>query len=171
MTLLEATYLVQLLPAWSSNIGLRLVKAPKVHLNDTGLVAALLSLNAERLMEDGYMLGGLLETFVAMELRKAMGGSEIPASLFHYRTLAGHEVDLLLEDTRGRLVGIEVKASATLHTSDFKGLKLLREAAGDKFLRGVIFYCGRQVIPFGENLHALPLAALWGHSESETPAV
>ncbi len=167
MTLLEAAYLVHLLPAWSSNIGLRMVKSPKVHLNDTGLISALLSLNAERLNQDGYLLGGLLETFVALELQKAMGGSETHVSLFHYRTQAGQEVDLLLEDTGGRLVGVEVKASATLHTSDFQGLKALRNSVGDRFLRGVILYGGRQVVPFGENLHAVPLPVLWHNSTND----
>jgi predicted AAA+ superfamily ATPase len=169
MTLLQATYLVQLLPAWSSNIGLRLVKAPKVHLNDTGLISALLALNAERLLADAYALGGLLETFVAMEIRKELGVSETKASLFHYRSQNGQEVDLLLEDPRGRLVGIEVRASGTLHSSDFKGLRALRELAGDRFLRGVILYFGTQVVPFGNNLHALPLAALWRCGKAAAP--
>ena len=161
MNLLQATYLVHLLPPWSSNLGARLVKSPKVLLNDTGLIAGILALNPTRLAQDGVLLGGLLETFIATELLKQLGGSSTQASLFHYRTLTGHEVDLLLEDAGGRLVAIEVKASSTVTSSDFKGIRALQQAAEGRFHRGVILYAGRDVIPFGENLHAVPLTALW----------
>lgn len=161
MTLLEATFLVQTLPAWSGNLGLRLVKAPKVLLTDTGLAANLLGLSTERLEQDGTLRGHLLETFVAMEIRKLSGWSRTQPNLFHWRTAAQQEVDLLLEDTSGRLVGIEVKASGTVTSSDFKGLRALQELTGNRFYRGVVLYTGGQVIPFGERLHAVPLSSLW----------
>ena len=161
LTLLEATFLVQMLPPWSSNLGARLVKAPKVTLCDTGLAGSLLGLDAERLAGDGAMRGQLLETFVTMEMRKQAGWSRTQPGLFHWRTAAQQEVDLLLEDASGRLVGIEVKASGTATASDFKGLKALAEATGSRFLRGVVLYSGSQTVPFGERLHALPLSALW----------
>ncbi len=167
MSLLEATFLVQPLPAWSANIGRRLVKAPKVILNDTGLMASLLGADAERLKTNGELLGGLLENFVVMEVRKDAGWSRTQPGLFHYRTQTGQEVDLVLEDAAGRLVGIEVKASATITLDDFKGLRHLAEAvggaeaAGGRFVRGVVFYTGEKVIPFGANLHALPVSSLW----------
>ena len=163
MTLLEATFLVQLLPPWSANLGHRLVKSPKLLISDTGLAASLLGVTAERLAENGTLLGGLLETFVAMELRKAAGWSVEAVQLFHYRTQAGQEVDVLLESGMGQLVGVEVKASATVTSSDFKGLRGIAEAAGDRFVRGVVLYTGSQVIPFGERLYALPMSALWHH--------
>lgn len=161
LALLEATFLVQMLPPWSSNLGQRLVKAPKVTLCDTGLAASLLGLDGERLAGDGAMRGQLLETFVTMEMRKQAGWSRTQPGLFHWRTAAQQEVDLLLEDASGRLVGIEVKASGTTTASDFKGLKALAEATGSRFLRGVVLYSGNQTVPFGERLHALPLSALW----------
>lgn len=161
LTLLEATFLVQMLPAWSSNLGLRLVKAPKVTLCDTGLAANLLGLDAARLSGDGAMRGQLLETFVTMEIRKQAGWSKTQPGLFHWRTAAQQEVDLLLEDAAGRIVGLEVKASGTATSSDFKGLRALADATGDRFLRGVVLYTGGQTIPFGERQYALPLSALW----------
>lgn len=161
MTLLEATFLVQLLPSWSANLGHRLVKSPKLLISDTGLAVSLLGVTAERLAENGTLLGGLLETFVAMELRKAAGWSTEAVQLFHYRTQAGQEVDVLLENGMGQLVGVEVKASATVTSSDFKGLRGIAEAAGDRFVRGVVLYTGSQVIPFGERLYALPMSVLW----------
>lgn len=161
LALLEATFLVQMLPPWSSNLGQRLVKAPKVTLCDTGLAASLLGLDGERLAGDGAMRGQLLETFVTMEMRKQAGWSRTQPGLFHWRTAAQQEVDLLLEDASGRLVGIEVKASGTATASDFKGLRALAQATGSRFLRGVVLYAGGQTIPFGERLHAMPLSALW----------
>ena len=161
LTLLEATFLVQMLPAWSSNLGQRLVKSPKVTLCDTGLAASLLGLDAARLTQDGSLRGQFLETFVTMEFRKQSGWSRTQPGLFHWRTAGQQEVDLLLEDAGGRLVGIEVKASGTASSSDFKGLRALSEATGDRFVRGVVLYAGSQTIPFGERLHAVPLSALW----------
>jgi predicted AAA+ superfamily ATPase len=161
MALLEAIYLVCPLPAWHANLGLRLVKAPKLLLNDTGLIAGLLALNAERLDSESTLLGQLLETFVAMELRKHAGWGEMRPQLFHFRTQNGQEVDIVLEETGGRLVGVEVKAAATVSSSDFKGLRALSEAVKTRFVRGVVLYSGKEVVPFGANLFAVPLSLLW----------
>lgn len=161
MTLLEATFLVQLLPSWSANLGSRLVKSPKVLVSDTGLAASLLGVSPERVAEDGPLLGSLLETFVAMELRKATGWSGQAVQLFHYRTQTGLEVDVLLENGLGQLVGVEVKASATVTSGDFKGLRAIAEAVGERFVRGIVLYTGQQVVPFGERLHAVPVSLLW----------
>jgi predicted AAA+ superfamily ATPase len=160
MGLLETTFLVQHLPAWSGNLGKRLVKAAKLTLNDTGLMAHLLGTTGERMVSEG-LIGPLLENFVAMELRKQITWSELQPQMFHWRTQTGQEVDILLEDARGRIVGIEVKASATVGSQDFKGLKALAEAIGDRFLRGIVLHTGRESIPFGSSLYAMPVDALW----------
>jgi predicted AAA+ superfamily ATPase len=161
MALLEATFLVQTLPAWFTNIGKRLVKAPKVYLNDTGLLAHLLGVDADRLRSDSTLGGGVLENFVAMELLKQRGWSKTKPALHHYRTHGGDEVDLVLEDRAGRIVGIEVKASASIDAGHFKGLKALADAAGDRFVRGIVLYSGNAAVPFGKNLIALPMPTLW----------
>lgn len=161
LTILEATYLLHLLPAWSSNLGKRLVKAPKVHLVDSGMAAYLCGQTEERLAEEPVMFGHLLEGFVFAELRKQATWSNPVASLFYLRTTAGREVDFVLEDRRGRLVGIEVKASATVNEKDFGGLKALSEMVGDRFVRGVLLYRGEEAVAFGENYSALPVSALW----------
>lgn len=160
-TLLETTFLVQLLPAWSSNLGKRLVKSPKILLNDTGLSTYLLGLSEERLETDPALMGALLENFVTMEVRKHMGWSQTHFQAFHFRSQAGPEVDLVLEDAAGNIVGIEVKARATVTARDFTGLRTLAELAGRRFRRGVVFYTGATAVPFGLNLHALPVNALW----------
>lgn len=160
IALLETTFLVRRLPAWFTNIGKRLVKAPKLMLVDSGLLAHLLDAGAARLRRDRTLLGGVLENFVAMEVTKQLSWSERRCRLFHFRTEGGAEVDLVIEAHDGRLVGVEVKSTATLRSQHFNGLKALAEHAGDRFVRGVVVYLGAEMVPFGPNLHGLPLACL-----------
>lgn len=159
--LLEALFILTTLPAWNSHLGKRLVKAPKLMLRDTGLMAHLMGVDQDRLKHSPDLLGGLMETFVAGEVRKLVGCSRHRAKLFHYRTLPGQEVDLLLERADGRVVGLEVKASASIQARDFKGLLGLSATLGDAFHRGVVLYTGPEVLPFGPKMWALPVSGLW----------
>ncbi len=161
VSLLQATFLVQTLPAWSGNLGKRLVRSPKLLLCDTGLISSLHGLSAERLAADPVLVGPLLENFVAMELMKQSAWSQTQPRLFHFRTQSGQEVDIVLEDAAGYVVGVEVKGAATVGARDFRGLRALAEVCGDRFRRGVVLYTGRTAIPFGENLYALPVDSLW----------
>ncbi len=161
MTLLEITFLIQYLPAWASNHSKRLVKSPKVLLNDTGLLSHLLGIDAQRFMVEPHLLGKILENFVAMELYKQATWSKTKPQLFHYRTQAGQKVDVLLENAAGEIVGIEVKASNSVATQDFKGLQDLAETTGKKFIAGAVLYLGQNVLPFGKNMYALPVSSLW----------
>lgn len=120
LSLLEAVFLTVPLPAWFNNLGKRLVKAPKVFLNDTGLLCYLLGQNADGLANNRTILGNVYENFVFMELKKQAEWSEIRPKLFHFRTLeAGYEVDFVLEAQDGQIVGIECKASSTISDSSF----------------------------------------------------
>jgi predicted AAA+ superfamily ATPase len=172
--ILQAIFLVQLLPAWSRSRGRRLVKAPKVLTADLGLAAHMLGVDDSRLLEERALLGSLVEDFVIMEIIKQLGWSETDAQPMHYRDHMGNEVDLVLERRDGRLVGVEAKAGVTVGSSDFKGLRRLSEVAGNDFIRGILLYAGREVIPFGEALHAVPLESLWSdpnrQQEIETAA-
>ena len=161
MALLETTFLLQLLPAWSGNLGKRLVKSSKVYLNDTGLATALMGQSDEKALRDSHLLGPMLENFVVAELRKQVTWSTIEPDLFHFRTLAGQEVDVVLESPSGDLVGIEIKASASVNATDFKGLRVFAEETGKRFRCGVLLYQGHEIVPFGKNLHAVPLESLW----------
>lgn len=131
---------------------------------DTGFAAALTGLDADVFRRDRTLLGPLLESFVAAELRKQIGWSEPRAVLHHFRTHGGQEVDLVLEDARGRIVGIEVKAAATVTGADVSGLRALADLAGKAFVLGIVLHLGAATIRFGPNLVACPVAALW-----ETP--
>jgi predicted AAA+ superfamily ATPase len=164
-SLLEATFLIQTLPAWSSNLSKRLVKSPKTLLVDSGLLCHLLGVNEARLEEAPTLLGPLLESFVLMEIHKQAGWSRTAPSLFHYRTQTGQEIDLLMEDSAGRIVGVEVKASASVQERDVRALHDLAAALGKRFVRGVVLYLGETVVPFSEKVSAVPLPVLWRHPQ------
>lgn len=161
LALLQATFVIQPLPAWSANLGKRLVRSPKVMLCDTGLLAHLLGADARRLRADRGLMGPLMENLVAMEIVKQAAWSDIRPAVYHYRSHAGEEVDLVLEDAAGRVVGLEVKAGATVDAKGQRGLRALADALGKRFVRGVVLYTGATAVPFGERLHALPISALW----------
>ena len=161
LALLETVFLFHRLPAWSPNLGNRLVKAPKLHLVDTGLACHLIGADARRLAEDRPLLGRLLETFVVAELRKQVSWTDPRTTLFHFRTTAGSEVDVVLEKADGTVAAVEIKASATVGASDFNVLKALRDQLGMRFGAGVVLYLGDQVVPFGDKLTLVPIPYLW----------
>lgn len=141
--------------------GNRLTKASKIHLADTGLISHLTGINAKRLIEDRTLGGRLLETFVVNEILKLSSWSDVRPRIFFYRTVSGKEVDIILEDARGRCVAIEVKASASLTGNDIDGIRFFRETAGSRFIRGIVLYTGKEVVPFGKDILAVPVSALW----------
>jgi predicted AAA+ superfamily ATPase len=161
MNLLELTFLVQRVPAWSTNRTSRALHSPKFYVADSGLLAHLLGASATSLAEPGAAAGAVLETFVAMELRRQLSWSDQPASMHHFRTKDGIEVDAVLEAPDGRVAGVEVKAAATVTAGDFRGLRSVRDQVGEAFVAGVVLYCGAQTLPFGDRLWAAPMAALW----------
>jgi hypothetical protein len=161
LALLKTLFLVHEVPAWASNRGKRLARAPKLHVSDTGLLASLAGLDEVALRSDRALVGPILESFVAAELTKALGWSTARPSLHHFRTHGGQEVDLVLEDPRGRVVGIEVKAGATVTSSDLTGLRTLAEAAGKAFVQGIVLYLGPTLVPFGPGLTVCPVDMLW----------
>ena len=160
LALLETTFLVQNLPAWSGNLSKRLVKSAKMVLTDSGLMCHLLGIELAKSARP-EVIGAALENFAVMELRKQATWNRRRARLYHFRTQTGREVDIVLEDAAGRVVGIEIKGAATARGDDFKGLRMLAEDLGERFHRGILLYAGRESIPYGERLHALPVQTLW----------
>ncbi|MCK5540241.1 MAG: ATP-binding protein [Deltaproteobacteria bacterium] len=161
-TLLKNIFLVDVLPAWHNNRGKRLIKTPKVHMTDTGLAAVLLGMNAERLDANRGMLGHLLESFVYNELRRQASWANADIDFYHFRDKDQYEVDIVMEQNGGEIIGIEVKAAATVTEKDFKGLKKLHATVGKSWKAGIVFYDGDMVLPFGEKMYAVPVSALWG---------
>lgn len=160
MTLLETTFLVQTLPAWSSNLGKRLVKAPKLFMVDTGLACHLLGVDEKELRQGGEIVGRLFENYVVLELFKYSSWSDEYVKLYHFRSQTGQEVDVVIEGGARRVVGIEIKLSASPSFKDFAGLKVLREHLGAKFVSGLLIYTGTEIVPFGDRLFAIPVSAL-----------
>ena len=158
--ILEKLFLVQRLPAWSRNEAGRLVKTPKLHFLDAGLQASLSRLTPELVFSQRERWGATLETWVHGELRKALSLCTDDWYLSHFRDKDQVEVDFVIESPLRRLIGIEVKASATVNAGDFKGLKKLQSLAGDSFTSGLVLYAGHQALSFGKGLWAVPLAAL-----------
>lgn len=142
IALLETIFLVNLKQTWSSTITSRITKAPKVYLVDSGLLAYLLDVSLEKLLADSPHTGKIVENFVMNELEKQSTWSKLHIQLYHFRTSSGEEVDIILEDRSGNIVGIEIKNRTTVNPSDFKGLRYLREKAKDNFIKGVVLYTG-----------------------------
>jgi predicted AAA+ superfamily ATPase len=162
LRLLELLFLVRRLPAWSVNLGQRLIKAPKMTLPDSGLAAQLTGYEATRFDDlDDSFCGALFENFVVGEVTKQATWAEREVRLHHFRTAGGREVDLVLEDRSGSVVGLEAKLGATPQESDFRGLAHLRDRLGERFRAGLVLNTGSATLPFGDRLWAAPAAALW----------
>jgi uncharacterized protein len=162
----EQLFLVRTLQPWYTNELKRLVKAPKLHFLDSGLLAATLNLSPARLQTDRTPFGALLETFVLGELLKLASWNTERFEFFHFRDRHDNEVDIVIENQDGQLVGIEVKASATVRSTDFSGLRKLAEVCGRRFALGLVLYDHDTVTPFGERLFAAPISTLWGKAKA-----
>ena len=160
-TVLERLFLIATIRPWHTNRMSRLIKTPKQHFLDSGLLAYLRDAEGSGQGRDRSGFGALLETFVASEIRKLMSWSWNAYTLAHFRTKDGDEADLVIEDSNGRIVGIEVKAAATLGAKDFRGLRKLQEAAGDRFVRGLLLHDHDRVTPHSERIQAAPVSVLW----------
>ncbi|MGI8461057.1 MAG: ATP-binding protein [Solirubrobacterales bacterium] len=162
LTLLEMLFLVRRTPAWSRNIGQRLIKSPKLWLPDSGLACSLVGYSRARFLNDETSLAGaLFENFVAGEITKQASWADADLTLHHFRTGGGREIDIVIEAKDGSLAGIEVKLAATPSERDFSGLRHLRDKLGKRFKAGVLIHTGPDRLPFGERLWALPVKALW----------
>ncbi len=159
---LEQLFLIRRVEPWFRNRLKRLVKTPRLHFLDSGLLAAISGITRERIARDRAVFGSLLETFVFSEVLKQSAWLDDRYSISHYRDKDQDEVDLVVENEAAELVGIEVKASATVKTADFKGLRKLAGAAGQALRLGVVLYDGTHTVPFGDRLFAAPVSSVWG---------
>lgn len=159
--LLEQVFLIATLQPWFTNALKRIVKTPKLHFLDSGLLASARGLTFDRVKADRGTFGPLLESFVFSEVLKLTTASDLRLTPYHFRDRDMREVDIVLERDDGMIAGIEVKASATVKSSDFAGLRALAEACGDRFAFGTVLYDSADVVPFGDRLAAAPLSSLW----------
>jgi hypothetical protein len=161
LSLFTLTFAVRMIPAWAGNVGRRLVKSPKVLMVDSGLCAHLTRVNADQLILDHDRFGPLLETFVGGELLRQASWTSGGIDLMYYRDASGAEVDFVLEDKQGRLVGIEVKSTSNPTIHDFAGLRAFATTVGKRFHRGIVLHTGSSSGSFSDGLWALPVESLW----------
>jgi predicted AAA+ superfamily ATPase len=161
-TLFKMLFLTFEMAPWYRNIGKRLVKSPKGYITDTLLLCHLLQYELSDLERNRpELFGHIVENFVATELLKLISSYPDKLELCHFRTSDNKEVDFVLEKPNGQLAAIEVKKSDNVSKLDFKGLEILRDTTGDDFACGIVMYRGRDVVPFGKNLWAVPISNLW----------
>ena len=158
----EQMYLLKRIDVWARNRLKRAVKTPKLQFIDSGLLAMLMDINAKDVQADRSRYGHVLESCVFGELLKHSTTADNDYRLLYYRDADKFEVDVVIENSAGQLVGVEVKASATVKERDLRGLKKLASLAGDQFTAGVLLYDGDETMPLGNNLWAAPLSTLWG---------
>jgi predicted AAA+ superfamily ATPase len=161
IALLESIFIINKVLPWSKNFNNKLVKTPKIHIHDTGLLSYLLGVNVNRLKDDRTLAGQFLETFVINEISKLCSWSKIKPQVNFFRTTAGKEVDIILEDASGKCVAIEVKSANHLNGKDVEGIKFFKEFMGEKFVRGIVLYTGNEIVPFQKDIHAVPVSVLW----------
>ena len=149
------------LPPWYTNTLKRVTKSPKLHFLDAGFLASLKALTPERLRTDRTPFGPVLETFVLGELLKLATWADDRYAFSHFRDKERNEVDIVIEDGLGRIVGVGVKASATVSERDFAGPRHLAAATRDSFAFGLVLYDHEHAVPFGERMAAAPLSTLW----------
>lgn len=158
----EQMYLLRRVEVWARNRLNRVVKTPKIQFIDSGLLATLLDLTTDGVLHNKTRFGNVLETFVFGELLKHTTTADGDYQLMYYRDADKFEVDVVIENALGQLVGVEVKAAATVKASDLRGLRKLSALAGEHFKMGVLLYDGDETMPLGDGIWAAPLATLWG---------
>ncbi len=161
LALFEEVFLIKRIPAWSSSSADRAVHMRKLLFVDTGLCCHSGGRSMRRLLKDDTAVGPLLENFVLSELARQLTWSQTSATLHHFRTRDGVEVDAVIEAADGRIAAFEVKAGETVRSDDFNGLRYLQRRVPKRFHLGVVFHTGREILAFGDRLMALPVEALW----------
>jgi predicted AAA+ superfamily ATPase len=159
--LLELLHLLVSVPAWTPGFPARAVRAPRLFIEDAGLMTHLLNADATRIAEDDVLSGRAYESFVAMELARLLPHTETMPRMRHMRGAHGEEVDVVLEDRTGRVIAVEIKAGATVRRGDLRGLGRFRALAGERFVAGLVLCTTRQTTPLGDRIWATPIEALW----------
>lgn len=158
--LLRTVFLIHVVPAWRPGLRSRELHKPKLYLTDTGLLAQQLGVDRKRIAEDDQVTGHALKTFCGMEILKHQSWATESSTLRHYRA-QDDEIDIVIEAQSGDLAAIQVKARASIRERDWHVIKTLRDSRTDRFKAGVVLYTGRQTIPLGDRIWAVPISGLW----------
>lgn len=162
MDILELMFIIRRLTPYMRNAAKRpVVGMPKLHFIDTGLACHLLGLKKAEKVYVSQHFGGLVKNFIFCELVKHAAWAEEDVRFHHFRDARNHEVDLVIELADGKVVGVEIKASMSVRESDFNGLSIFADYAGQRFSHGILFYSGDKVLPFrikDQVFHAVPIS-------------
>jgi hypothetical protein len=160
--LLKNLLVLEAVPAWGPNRPARLVRMPKRYLVDPSILATVLRLDAAAVLRDGSLLGRMIDTFVAAQIRPELALAPSRPRWFHLRDKGGrHEVDLVIEYGGGRVAGLEIKVSAAPTLSDARHLVWLRGELGDRFICGVVLHTGPRTYELAQDIIAAPISTLW----------
>lgn len=160
--LLKNLLVLEALPGWESNRLSRLTRLPKRYLVEPALIPTVLRLEASTALRDGNVLGRLVDTFVAAQIRAELPLATSRPRWYHLRDKNGrHEVDLVIEFGGGRIAGIEIKAAAAPNRSDARHLEWLRDELGERFIAGVVLHAGPRVFELADRIIAAPISTIW----------
>jgi len=157
------TFIIFQLQPWAKpgRLNKRFIKSSKLFFNDTNLLVYLMRRDIHEIFRnDRPSAGHVFENFIATEIMKN-AAPLIDINVSHFRTSDGKEVDFVVEKHNGDTIGIEVKLDMSVKQEDFKGLKVLKEAVGEKFVKGIVIYTGREIVPFDDDMWAVPVCYLW----------
>ncbi len=163
VTVFEHMFILSRVETWAANRLKRIVKTPKLQFMDSGLLASLQGLTPDSVQKNRSAFGGVLETFVFSEILKHQAITEEDYYIYHYRDHDKNEVDIVIENAHGDIIGVEVKAGASLTPKDLRGLHRLGKVAGKHFKGGVVLHDGERVLPLGNKIISAPVSSLWSH--------
>jgi predicted AAA+ superfamily ATPase len=164
LEILSQIYQIYWLGCWfPNNSSKQFIKSPKLFFTDSGILSHCLQIDTVKDLEKSRQRGHIVETFVLSELRKAINNSGFSGkNIYYMRTKDGKEVDFIIEgNMMQKLLAIEVKASETIHSDDFKHIRFLQKENRQLNFQGIVFYFGNEIIPFGENCTAVPLSVFF----------
>lgn len=161
LAIFEHMFLLRRVSPWSANRLARVVKTPKVHFIDSGLLCSLTGLTEATVSQQRERFGFALESYVFGELLKQASWAEQHYEILAYRDKDQVEVDFVVERSDARVLGVEIKAAATVGRDDLAGCRRLAGLAGKQFAGGVILYDGIETLPVGPRLWIVPLSTLW----------
>jgi len=162
----DAAFLTFEIQPWAkpNKLKKRFVKSKKIYFTDTNLLCFLMRRDISEVYEkDPSLMGHLFENFAASEIMKAISALPEKYYVSHFNPVRGDgkETDFVIEKDNGETIAVEVKLNSSLNDNDFKNLELCRNVIGNKFKRGIVLYTGEDLVPFADNLWAVPINYLW----------
>ncbi|KKP66671.1 MAG: hypothetical protein UR68_C0021G0006 [Candidatus Roizmanbacteria bacterium GW2011_GWA2_35_19] len=138
LSVLEATYIIYLVPPFYKNFNKRIIKSPKLYFYDTGLVCSLLAIKSEDQLQTHPLYGNIFETFCVSEIIKQNYNNNLHINFYYWRDKSGNEIDLLYEKGN-KTIAVEIKSSSTFAQEFTKELNYLEKITKDKINKKVIY--------------------------------